>query len=91
MNARESNFPVLGQLDKLFMDEPANAPPARMENQLNQKLKHGSRNTVLAVVDQGVTSFLRLAEGSFRTEKLYERKGVGRAGGLKKGYRKKKK
>ena len=90
VNARESTFPILDQLDELFMDAPADPPPPRMKNQLNQKLKHGSRNIILAVVDQGVTSYLRMAEGNFGAEKLYEREGVGRPG-FKRNNRKKRK
>lgn len=90
VNARESNFPTLDQLDELFMDAPADPPPPRMKNQLNQKLKHGSRNIILAVVDQGVTSYLRMAEGNFGAEKLYEREGVGKPG-FKRNNRKKRK
>lgn len=50
-----------------------------------QKLKHGYRDVILAVVDQGVTSYLRIADAAFGREKLYERKG--RAPGGKRGGR----
>lgn len=38
---------------------------------LYMRLRHGYRNVVLAVVDQGVTSFLRVADCAFGKEKLY--------------------
>ncbi|KAJ5431460.1 hypothetical protein N7445_009192 [Penicillium cf. griseofulvum] len=39
------------------------------------RLRHGYRNVVLAVVDQGVVSYLRIADSAFGKEKLYENKG----------------
>lgn len=53
------------------------------------RLRHGYRNVILAVVDQGVTSFLRIADVSFGKERLYE--GVNGPTGPKKGGNFKKK
>ena len=44
------------------------------------RLRHGFRNCVLAVVDQGVVSYLRVGEVGFGMEKMYERVGGKRGG-----------
>lgn len=46
------------------------------------RLKHGQRNVLLAVVDEGVASYMRVCEAGFAGERLYERVGppVGRGG-----------
>jgi tRNA-splicing endonuclease subunit Sen54 len=59
--------------------------PPKADAQLYQKLKHGYRNVILAVVDQGVISYIRLVDAGFGCEKLYER--VGRPFGGKRGGR----
>lgn len=78
MNARESSIPTLGHLDALMETVPHN-PPVESA-QLYQKLKHGHKSVILAVVDQGVVSYLRLADAAFGREKLYERKSQGPGG-----------
>lgn len=50
------------------------------------RLRHGWRNVILAVVDQGVVSYLRIGEAGFAGEKLYEQKGMA-GGSVKKGGR----
>ena len=84
VNAREENFPVLQQLDELLQSVPYQPPPPGMEKQIYQKLKYGWRNVILAIVDQGVVSYMRLADAGFAKERLYER---GRGGGRKRGGR----
>jgi tRNA-splicing endonuclease subunit Sen54 len=61
-----------------------------MARQMYMRLRHGYRNVILAVVDQGVTSFLRVADVAFGKERLYE--GANVPTGPKKGgnFRKKK-
>ena len=80
LNAREDNFPLPEQLDGLLQSVPYDPPPERMEKQMYQKLKHGWRNVILAAVDQGVVSYVRIADAGFGKEKLYERTGGGRGG-----------
>lgn len=62
----------------------------KMQRQMYMRLRHGYRNVILAVVDQGVTSFLRVADVAFGKERLYE--GSSAPTGPKKGgnFRKKK-
>jgi len=76
LNAREDLFPSLEQLDGLLQSVPYDSPPSSM-GQPGQRLKHGYRNVILAVVDQGVVSYLRFADAGFGKEKLYERTGKG--------------
>ncbi|KAF1989373.1 hypothetical protein K402DRAFT_452104 [Aulographum hederae CBS 113979] len=49
------------------------------------RLKHGYRSVVLAVVDQGVTSFLRWGDAGFGCERVYEDRGFGVERGGRKG------
>ncbi|KAI9843531.1 MAG: tRNA-splicing endonuclease subunit sen54 [Sclerophora amabilis] len=61
-------------------DPPPNA------GRMYQRLKHGSRNCILAIVDQGVVSYLRFGEAVFGREgRVYEfidaGRGRGRGGG----------
>ncbi|KAL8776686.1 MAG: hypothetical protein Q9213_008174 [Squamulea squamosa] len=72
INAREEDFPTLSQLDGLLNSVPYD-PPLEGEKRLYQRLKHGYRNVLLAVVDQGIVSFIRVADAAFANEKLYER------------------
>ncbi|KAK3721096.1 tRNA-splicing endonuclease subunit sen54 [Vermiconidia calcicola] len=78
VNARETTVPTLEQLSHL-MDTVPFDPPVESA-QLYQKLRHGYKNVILAIVDQGVVSYLRVAEAAFGREKLYERRGKGPAG-----------
>jgi len=48
--------------------------PPKPEAQLYAKIRNGYKSVILAVVDQGVTSYLRLADAGFVREKLFERK-----------------
>lgn len=78
VNARETAVPTLDQLSALFATVPYDPP--KQDGQLYQKLKYGYKNVILAIVDQGVTSYLRLVDAGFGREKLYERRGKGPAG-----------
>ena len=91
LDARESAFPTLEQLDGLLRSVPYDPPPTTMERQPMQRLKHGYRNVILAIVDQGVVSYMRVADAGFCKEKVYERatRGAGpkRGGGRGRGSR----
>lgn len=92
INARETSIPTLAQLGAL-LDTTPYAPPVQ-DAQLYVKLRNGYKNVILAIVDQGVTSYLRVADAGFGNEKLYARKskppggkkgGGGRGKGVAKG------
>ncbi|KAL8637360.1 MAG: hypothetical protein Q9226_009132, partial [Calogaya cf. arnoldii] len=53
LDAREQNLPTLSQLDGLLNSVPYD-PPLETEKRLYQRLKHGYKNVLLAVVDQGI-------------------------------------
>lgn len=78
VNARETTVPTLEQLTALMETVPYQPPEEK--SQLYQKLRHGYKSVILAVVDQGVVSYLRMADAGFGREKLYERKGKGPGG-----------
>lgn len=80
INAREEGFPVLEQLDDLLQSVPYDPPPLGSEEQVYRRVKHGWRNVILAVVDQGVVSYIRVADAGFAKEKIYETRGRGRGG-----------
>ncbi|EMC91529.1 hypothetical protein BAUCODRAFT_78972 [Baudoinia panamericana UAMH 10762] len=69
VNARETKVPSLQQLSSLMEAVPYEPP--KQDAQLYQKLKHGYKNVILAIVDQGVVSYLRLADAAFGRERLY--------------------
>ena len=78
INARDTSVPTLEELKNLFETVPYDPPDASA--QLYQKLKHGYKNMILAIVDQGIVSYLRVADAAFGREKLYERGGKGPGG-----------
>ena len=69
LDARESNFPLLQQLDWLLQSVPSDPPSKQL---VHHKLKHGWKNVILAVVDQGIVSYIRIADAGFGREKIYE-------------------
>lgn len=78
VDARVTGMPTLDQLSALMDTVPYSPPPDSPH--FYAKLKHGYKNVILAVVDQGVTSYLRLADAAFGKEKLFEREFKGSAG-----------
>jgi tRNA-splicing endonuclease subunit Sen54 len=84
VNARETAVPTLAELNDLLATTPYDPP--NPTSQMYQKLKYGSRNIILAVVDNGIPSYIRLADAPFEHERLYERIGRGR-GGKRGGFR----
>ncbi|EME41028.1 hypothetical protein DOTSEDRAFT_74539 [Dothistroma septosporum NZE10] len=72
INARETTAPTLEQLSTM-MDTAPWDPPKR-EGKMYAELKHGYKNIILAIVDQGITSYLRVADAAFGLDKVYERR-----------------
>ncbi|WPH04580.1 putative tRNA-splicing endonuclease subunit sen54 [Acrodontium crateriforme] len=81
VDARKTRVPSLEQLGDLLEASPYDPP--REGAPFSQKLKNGYKNVILAVVDQGVTSYLRIADSAFGRERLYQRtfRGSGKRGG----------
>lgn len=84
LDARMTDLPSLEDLGGLMDDVPFAPPQEGMS--LYARLKHGHKSVVLAVVDQGVTSFLRVADAGFGREEVFYKppgrgtKGPGRGG-----------
>jgi tRNA-splicing endonuclease subunit Sen54 len=75
VNGRENPVPTLEQISSLLETTPYDPP---LENvQLYGKLRWGYKNVILAIVDQGVTSYLRVADTVFGKERIYERASKG--------------
>ncbi|KAI5286123.1 tRNA-splicing endonuclease subunit sen54, partial [Ascosphaera aggregata] len=74
----QTSIPTLSALDGLLARTPSDPPVGdKMERMMYMRLRHGRRNVILAIVDQGVVSFLRLADAGFEREKLYENQVIG--------------
>ncbi|KAK1772663.1 tRNA-splicing endonuclease subunit sen54 N-term-domain-containing protein [Phialemonium atrogriseum] len=75
VDAQESDFPTLEQMAALLDSSPWAPPKAEwaVPGRLYQRLKHGYRNVILAVVDHGVVNYLRVAETAFGEESLVYR------------------
>jgi tRNA-splicing endonuclease subunit Sen54 len=92
-DARSSFVPTLTQITSLLESTPWDPPNADWKDNSKSyaRLKHGWRNVVLAVNDQGVVSYLQLGEAAFGDEKMYERfdgdgfQGGKRGGGAQRG------
>ena len=86
-DARSSTIPSLIQMTSLLESTPWDPPTPGMKDQskVYQRLKHGWRNVVLAVIDQGIISYMRLGEAAFGEEKLYGRFDQGNTQGTKRG------
>jgi tRNA-splicing endonuclease subunit Sen54 len=92
-DARSSFVPTLTQMSSLLESTPWNPPNSEWKENSKSyaRLKHGWRNVVLAVNDQGVVSYLQLGEAAFGEEKMYERfdgggfQGGKRGGGAQRG------
>ena len=74
-DARSSSVPTLTQITSLLESTPWDPPNPDWEGDSKSygRLKHGWRNVVLAVNDQGVISYLQLGEAAFGEEQMYQR------------------
>ncbi|PYH42326.1 tRNA-splicing endonuclease subunit SEN54 family protein [Aspergillus saccharolyticus JOP 1030-1] len=79
VNARaHTSVPTMSQLGALLESTPLDPPSSeKMSRQMYMRLRHGYRNVILAVVDEGVVSYLRISEAAFGKEKLYKQKALG--------------
>ena len=85
VDASSSNIPSEPDLNALLLQTPYHAPAEKQS--IYPKLKHGYRNVILAVVDQGVISFLNVSDAGFGCERLRMDKNTNKAGKLKGGFR----
>ncbi|OBT65586.1 hypothetical protein VE03_05571 [Pseudogymnoascus sp. 23342-1-I1] len=87
VSARDTSVPTLEELASLLESTPWDPPKKEWagDTKSYQRLKHGFRNVILAVVDQGIISYLTMSEAAFGEEALYGR--FDRGGGVRGGKR----
>ncbi|KAI1977603.1 tRNA-splicing endonuclease subunit sen54 [Ophidiomyces ophidiicola] len=87
VNARlNPAIPTLAELSSLLATTPLSPPRGeKLDRMMYMRLRHGWRNVILGIVDQGVVSYLRISDAGFIKEPLYEQKGS--TGGRGKGGR----
>lgn len=74
VDANDTSVPTRQEICALLDTMPYAPPPSRSERggrTMHQRLKHGHRNVLVAVVDHGVVNYIRFAEGAFSEEPLY--------------------
>ncbi|KIW60417.1 hypothetical protein PV05_00633 [Exophiala xenobiotica] len=74
IDARTTSVPTLSEIGDLLDSQPDDALSKEKAGRLETRIKHGRKNVLLAVVDMGVVSYLRLSDACFGAEKLYEEK-----------------
>lgn len=90
VEADDSFVPTFEQIEALMESTPYDPPNEAMKGpwRMYQRLKHGHRNVLVAIVDRGLVNFMRFGEGAFGEERLFERfDNRGGARGGKKGGR----
>jgi tRNA-splicing endonuclease subunit Sen54 len=91
VDARSNPIPTLSQITSLLESTPWDPPQSELEGpgdkKLYGRLRHGWRNVILAVIDEGVISYVELGEAAFGEERLYENFDRGNLGGSKRGGR----
>jgi tRNA-splicing endonuclease subunit Sen54 len=71
VDARSSNVPTISQIGTLLDSMPEDGLQDQGKR-VEAKMKHGRRNVLVAVVDMGVTRYLRFAEAEIERYKLFE-------------------
>lgn len=74
VDARTTSMPTLSEIGDLLDSQPDDALTKDKAKRLETRIRYGRKNVLLAVVDMGVVSYLRLSDACFGTEKLYEEK-----------------
>lgn len=79
-------IPTLEDLSCLLATTPLTPPRGgKLDTHLYMRIRHGWRNVILGIVDQGVVSFLRVSDSGFSKSPLHAQKSGG--GGGKRGGR----
>jgi tRNA-splicing endonuclease subunit Sen54 len=68
------SIPSLSQIGPLLDSQQDDSLTRDKASRLETRIRHGKRNVLLAVVDMGVISYLRLSDACFGAEKLFEEK-----------------
>lgn len=74
VDAQETSTPTYQETMSLLDAIPETPPPAYLlgPGRVYQRLKHGSRHVLIAVVDHGVINYMRFSDANFGAERLYE-------------------
>ena len=92
VNARTTRLPTLPELEALLNEQTldvTNVTSIERKNNRNmgqtyKALKQGARNVLLAIVDEGLVSYIRVADSVFTQEgRLFEREAFTGVGGVK--------
>lgn len=78
VDGRTTSVPSLAQLNSLLHTLPYEPPKDNV--QVYQRIRNGHKSIILAVVDQGVTNYIRFADAAFGQQKLYDRVGPANKG-----------
>lgn len=65
IDARQTSVPTSKQLGNILDSMPEDYPVEMQRKRLENRIKHGRRNIMLAVVDSGLISFLRFSSEGF--------------------------
>ncbi|KAK2024602.1 tRNA splicing endonuclease subunit [Colletotrichum zoysiae] len=87
-DARDDAVPSLEEVAALLDSTPYDPPDPKTTGgpgRLYQRLRHGHRNVLIAVVDRGLVNFMRFGQAAFGEETLYER--FDNRGGIRGGKR----
>ncbi|KAI1611208.1 tRNA-splicing endonuclease subunit sen54 N-term-domain-containing protein [Exophiala viscosa] len=85
VDARTTSVPTLTQIGQLLDTQPEDSLSKEKGGRLEVRIKHGRRNVLLAIVDMGVVSYLRLSDACFGAEKLFEEKARSGSKGQRRG------
>ncbi|KAF4994587.1 hypothetical protein FGRMN_5702 [Fusarium graminum] len=97
VDAGETCVPTLEEIEALMESTPHDPPKEAWQGpgRMYQRLKHGHRNVLVAIVDRGLVNFMRFGEAAFGEERIFERfdnrggqrggKKTGRGGGRGRG------
>ena len=80
VNANKTSLPTMTEIASLLESQPYDPPEMKGNGQLYPRIRKGHRSVVVAVVDEGVISYLRFGEGAFGEELIFERFDVGDGG-----------
>ncbi|KAF4981220.1 hypothetical protein FZEAL_2950, partial [Fusarium zealandicum] len=74
VDAGETCVPTLEEIEALLESTPYSPPSEAWKGpgRMYQRLKHGHRNVLVAIVDRGLVNFMRFGEGAFGEERLFE-------------------
>ncbi|KAF5231698.1 hypothetical protein FAUST_9106 [Fusarium austroamericanum] len=99
VDAGNTCVPTLEEIEALLESTPHDPPNESWQGpgRMYQRLKHGHRNVLVAIVDRGLVNYMRFGEGAFGEERVFERfdnrggqrggKKMGRGGGRGRGGR----